>query len=151
MTTLRLLERITVLGAPLVSHIRGHLWMGGVIDGVQLPADFRYVVSLHPWDKYRIGRNAERREFPLHDANEVPPVAQLLEIAALINRNVALGPTLVHCQAGLNRSGLVTALAMVRTGMPARAAVDLLRERRTPDVLCNTTFETWLLTESEAL
>jgi protein-tyrosine phosphatase len=51
----------------------------------------------------------------------------------------------VHCQAGLNRSGLVTALALILNGMSPERAIGLLRQKRTPLVLCNGAFEAWLL------
>lgn len=53
--------------------------------------------------------------------------------------------TLIRCQAGWNRSGLVTALVMIMDGIPAREAIDLIREKRSPMALCNATFEKWLL------
>ncbi len=52
----------------------------------------------------------------------------------------------MHCQAGINRSGLVTALALVEEGMKAVDAIALLRAKRSPAVLCNRAFEQWLLT-----
>ena len=56
----------------------------------------------------------------------------------------AIGPVLVHCQAGLNRSGLVTALALMRAGRSSKDAIDLLREKRCDAVLCNPAFHMWL-------
>jgi protein-tyrosine phosphatase len=48
--------------------------------------------------------------------------------------------TLVTCQAGLNRSGIITALAVcLLTDMNGREAVELVQRRR-PDALCNTNF-----------
>jgi len=54
------------------------------------------------------------------------------------------GPTLVHCQAGLNRSSLVAARALVLGGMTADDAIALIREKRSPACLCNPAFERWL-------
>jgi protein-tyrosine phosphatase len=57
---------------------------------------------------------------------------------------------LVHCQAGLNRSNLIAALALMRlTGCDAAAAIALLREKRSPLVLCNEAFEQYLLARPE--
>jgi protein-tyrosine phosphatase len=56
-----------------------------------------------------------------------------------------LGPTLVHCQAGLNRSGLICALALVADGCAPADAITLLRERRCSAVLCNEAFERYVL------
>ena len=52
---------------------------------------------------------------------------------------------LVRCQAGWNRSGLVTALVLMRDGMPAEEAIALIREKRSPHALCNAEFEKWLI------
>ncbi len=52
---------------------------------------------------------------------------------------------LIRCQAGWNRSGLITALVLIREGYSARDAIDMQRSKRTRHVLCNTDFERWLL------
>lgn len=55
--------------------------------------------------------------------------------------NVSCGRrTLITCQAGLNRSGIITALTVcLLTGMSGREAVSLVQRRR-PDALCNHSF-----------
>ncbi len=75
----------------------------------------------------------------------MPDLRQLFEVAETVNEYRAKGKTLVHCQAGLNRSGLVAGLALVLDGMAPAAAVNLLREKRCDMVLCNETFRNWLL------
>lgn len=54
---------------------------------------------------------------------------------------------LIRCQAGLNRSGLVTALVLIRAGLAPTEAIDLIRARRSGYALCNDDFADWLLTE----
>ena len=56
---------------------------------------------------------------------------------------------LVRCQAGLNRSGLVTALMMIKDGLTAQSAINCIRESRGPDALFNENFHAWLLKEGE--
>lgn len=56
---------------------------------------------------------------------------------------------LVRCQAGWNRSGLVMALVLVMAGWEPAAAVALLREKRSPNVLCNRDFEHWVVQHGE--
>jgi protein-tyrosine phosphatase len=51
---------------------------------------------------------------------------------------------LVRCQAGWNRSGLVTALALMKDGHKAKDAIDLIRARRSPHALCNEDFVRYL-------
>lgn len=56
---------------------------------------------------------------------------------------------LIRCQAGWNRSGLITALVLIKDGMNPAAAIDLIRERRSPSALCNRSFATWLVEQGE--
>jgi protein-tyrosine phosphatase len=51
----------------------------------------------------------------------------------------------VSCQAGLNRSALVVALAMRLHGFPARQTVKMIRDRRGSAALCNEWFEALVL------
>lgn len=55
---------------------------------------------------------------------------------------------LIRCQAGLNRSGLVTALVLVKEGYRPDEAIELIRAKRGEDALCNYHFEQWLLTSA---
>ena len=55
---------------------------------------------------------------------------------------------LIRCQAGLNRSGLVTALLLIKEGYSPDEAIDLIRTQRGEDALCNYHFEQWLLTSA---
>ena len=54
---------------------------------------------------------------------------------------------LIHCHSGLNRASLLSGRTLIRRGMDPKEAVDLIRERRSPDVLHNEVFERWLLDE----
>jgi len=131
---------------PLISHIAGTLYAGGCIDGVPLPEEIVHVVSLYPWERYAehdgvISSTSVR----MYDAAEGPDETLVWTIAAHVNRLCSHGPTLVHCQAGLNRSGMVAALALRLHGLGAESAVELLRERRSPAVLCNPAFEAFVL------
>lgn len=67
-------------------------------------------------------------------------------MADYVNLCRATGPTLVHCQQGWNRSGLIVALALIRAGMEPAAAIALIREKRQPECLSNQVFHDWLLT-----
>jgi protein-tyrosine phosphatase len=51
---------------------------------------------------------------------------------------------LIRCQAGWNRSGLITGLVLMREGFSAEEAIDLIRRMRSPNALCNSTFEQYL-------
>jgi protein-tyrosine phosphatase len=137
--------------APLISHIEGNLWVGGCIGRVQLPEDFKNVVSLYKWEKYKLGPDTHRLEIEMYDAGYMPDIAQLHEIADKVNEYLAEGKTLVHCQAGLNRSNLVSALALIKQGRKPEEVIALLREKRSSVVLCNEVFEKWLLEQGETV
>jgi protein-tyrosine phosphatase len=57
---------------------------------------------------------------------------------------------LIRCQAGLNRSGLVLALILIKDGLTSDRAISLIRKGRGDDALCNSHFVTWLLAEGES-
>lgn len=139
------LDRDEPFEVPLISHIAGNLWMGGCIPGVRLPAEVAHVVSLYAWGSYAIEPGTRRLRVAMSDHAAMPDLDELDALAGYVLDAVAQGPTLVHCQAGLNRSGLVAAYALVLDGMAPATAIRLLRERRSPQVLCNPVFEAWLL------
>lgn len=136
---------------PLFTQVLGNLWMGGC-PVVALPKEFGYVVNLYPWGEYELHPHQMMLEHRLFDSAEQPlESAQLHLLARCANDFARLGPTLVHCQAGLNRSGLITALALLQQGWSARQAIERLRKLRCSEVLCNAHFRGWLERESARL
>lgn len=134
--------------APLLSHIDGNLWTGGCLHGVSLPEEIKYVISLYPWEQYALAEDVERHEFRAYDGVDTPE--ELDQIVDLAIECLKKGPTLIHCQAGLNRSGLIAALVLIRDqGMDPQEAINLLRDKRSPLVLCNQSFEDFLLNQIE--
>lgn len=131
------------ISTPLFSQIDGNLWMGGC-PVVALPKEFQFVINLYPWGEYELHHHHVSTSARLFDHGEMPDEKLLHALAAHVNECRAIGPTLVHCQAGLNRSGLVTALALMKAGKSSKDAVELLREKRTDAVLCNSVFHMWL-------
>jgi protein-tyrosine phosphatase len=137
----------TPFNVPYVSQITDDLWTGGCTNGLILPDEIAHVVSLYPWESYTVRHEVRSvLSVVMYDSND-QGFAQVDAIAAWVNVCRADGPTLVHCQAGLNRSGLVAARALMLGGMSGVEAVALLREKRSPAVLCNKTFESWLTTK----
>jgi protein-tyrosine phosphatase len=130
---------------PLVSHIVGNLWTGGCIDGVRLSDDYVYVLSLYPWQRYKLGPSTKWFTYAMNDGEQVPKRDEMEALADFVIQCTSKGKTLVHCQAGLNRSALVAGLALVISKVAtADEAIGLLRERRAKQVLCNPAFERWL-------
>ena len=130
----------------LFSHIDGNLWTGGCpIE--KAPEHFHFIISLYPWGIYNHAEHQVYTEATLYDSHGVPDEKMLNVLADYVNLCRASAPTLVHCQAGLNRSALVAGFALVKGGMSPRNAIDLLRNRRCDAVLCNGAFERWLLAQ----
>lgn len=134
----------TPFSVPFVSEITDDLWTGGCANGLILPLEIEHIVSLYPWEAYRITHEVKSfLAVRLYDSLD-QAMGQVDDIAKWVNSCRADGLTLVHCQAGLNRSGLVAARTLMLDGMSADAAITLLREKRSPAVLCNAGFEAWL-------
>jgi protein-tyrosine phosphatase len=71
--------------------------------------------------------------------------ADLHELVSTAHRDWKAGKkVLVRCQAGINRSGLIMALVLIREGLSAEDAIELMREKRARSVLRNEVFERWL-------
>jgi hypothetical protein len=129
---------------PFISEIVPGLWLGGCEDGLILPSFIEHLVSLYPWERYTVNHELHSTlEVRMYDSVD-QAFDQIDGIAAWVNICRSAGPTLVHCQAGLNRSSLVTARALVLSGLTADEAIALIREKRSPACLCNPSFERWL-------
>jgi protein-tyrosine phosphatase len=130
----------TPFNVPFISQIDGNLWQGGCTNGLVLPDSFEHIVSLYPWEEYTINHDMKSKLTVrmYDDANQA--MEQVDDIALWVNTCCKDGPTLVHCQAGLNRSGLIAARALMLGGMTALDAIALLRATRSPAVLCNKAF-----------
>lgn len=132
------------LDAPLISHVVGGLYQGGCFQGVPLPDSFDFVLSLYPWEQYTLAAGTERKEVKMYDSLS-QAVDQIDELASNVADRLRKGETvLVHCQAGLNRSGIVSARALMFMGYSGKDAIALLR-KRSALVLCNEAFENWIL------
>lgn len=127
----------------LYSQITGNLWTGGCPVNV-VPREFQFVVCLYPWEPYDRHDHQTYLEAHLYDSTDLPDERQLTAIADYVRAVSKIGMTLVHCQAGLNRSALVATLALIRDGMTPDDAIRLMRSQRCEAVLCNKTFEAWL-------
>jgi protein-tyrosine phosphatase len=130
---------------PFISQIDGNLWQGGCESGLVLPNFIEHLVSLYPWEKYTILHELKSCLYVQMYDSTSQGFEQVEELARLVNECCEDGPTLVSCQAGLNRSGLVAARALMLRGMTGAEALALIREKRSPASLCNPAFERWIL------
>lgn len=136
----------TAFDVPFISHIVGNLYTGGCSNGLILPEVIQHVVSLYPWEKYTINHPIKSfTEFKAYDDDISMIGTKVRPIVDHVLKCLESGPTLVHCQAGLNRSGLIAALVLVRLGNSPVESIVWLRRRRSPAVLCNTSFEHFIL------
>lgn len=93
-----------------------------------------------------VGSGCEELRFGFPDA-ALPDAdaARVVRIAGYAHRVWCDGgDVLVRCQAGLNRSGLVTALVLIRAGLAPAQAIAHLRATRSRHALCNQHFDDWL-------
>ena len=86
------------------------------------------------------------------DPSSIPPDEFLHSLAEMVNILRRQSPVLVHCFAGLNRSGLICALAIMKEeNLSAAEVITRLRDIRSPDVLTNSLFERWLHQQNLAI
>ncbi|WP_431977616.1 protein-tyrosine phosphatase family protein [Micromonospora haikouensis] len=149
------MDEITLPAAPWHEIIPG-LWMGGHDFGDfydPIPAivddEFDRVVSLfhrpghgpHPAVAHTIARI---RDGKLHDYD----LDMIRDLAGSLAADVRDGrKVLIRCQAGLNRSGLLTAFVLIRLGHSPTDAIRLIRARRSPHALFNEHFVLYIAEE----
>jgi hypothetical protein len=141
----------------LWSEILPGLWQGGTDDydviGVAGHCPNR-VTSTHFDSVYTLYARANaaswnvkevRFGFADGDMSDFDPEADLYFAVREAHADWKAGKrVLVRCQAGLNRSGLVMALVLIREGYNPEQAVELIRQNRGDIALCNDTFVRWL-------
>lgn len=130
---------------PAWSFIDKNLWQGGYVEGLRLSQHFSHVISLYPWQRYKAQKRLTTEVYVDMFDDPEQGTEQVDALARLVNICRESGPTLVHCQAGLNRSSLIVARALFLSDDPAFQTgdqiVDYLRAARSPAVLCNPAFE----------
>jgi protein-tyrosine phosphatase len=130
----------------------GELWQGGTPDTIPTkPWDVVVGLEHHTTPNlYKRVRHEGIHIWHPIDDTVVPDDHAIRSISAFVADRVELGDrVLVHCSAGLNRSGVVSARAMMWLGYSAADAIAKLRQRRYPEALCNPNFVRWLYKEEE--
>jgi hypothetical protein len=147
---------------PLYSEVAPNLFMGGTDENATIDQaqelrhfegrnEFDCVVTLYAWAA-PANWGVEERRFGFPDANIIEEyLPTIIELAQWAHAKWAAGKKVnIRCQAGLNRSGLVTALTLMISGLSADEAIETLRTKRSSYALCNGEYEHWLLTEADA-
>jgi protein-tyrosine phosphatase len=136
----------------LYSEILPNLFISGTLDedvvqrgksiySLAQPAPFDSVVCMYGHAN-PIGYYVREQRFGIADAEldedskpEIRQLAQWLHSEWKSGKRVA-----AKCQAGWNRSGLIAALVLLHEGYSSDEAIALIREKRSPNALCNPHF-----------
>ena len=126
-----------------------HLAQTNTRPRVDLPFDA--IVTMYAWAR-PADWNIQEFRYGVPDASisdiDLNRLRQAVEFG--YDRWKAGDRVLVRCQAGLNRSGLVLALILIKDGLTPQEAINRIRENRGSDALFNADFHNWLLQEGES-
>lgn len=130
-----------------ISKIYNNLYMGGCFNGLALPSHIKHIVSLETDMRYdTTGLDITYQVFPMLDIEEKPIYQNFMKPAEIAYQHFLTGENvLIHCQAGINRSGLVTAATLFKIGFSPEEAIDLIRQQRFSECLGNEYFERAIL------
>lgn len=144
--------------APLWSEVLPNLWQGGTHDDDVVGnswcatedkprrAKFDSVYTLYE-RAAGAGRLVKEVRFPFYDGDmsDFSPETDLFDIVCSAHTDWKNGKrVLIRCQAGINRSGLVMALVLIRDGFTPEAAIEQIRRTRGGFALNNNVFTSWL-------
>lgn len=146
----------------LYSEILERLYMGGTDDKdvIHLPANpyarrddlpFDSIVTMYAWARPADWKVQEYR-YGVPDARiSDMDLSRLRQAVNWGYKQWKKGDrVLIRCQAGLNRSGLVTALILIKDGMSPEDAIRTIRKNRADIALFNEHYVNWLMTSGEA-
>ena len=144
----------------LFSEIAPKLYQGGTddLDVIHLPVTnnrkrtdmpFDSIVTMYAWARPADWQVQEFR-YGVPDASmDLIDLKRLRDAVEFgYSRWQSGDRVLIRCQAGLNRSGLVMALILIKAGATPEEAINQIRAHRGPDALFNQNFADWLLEES---
>ncbi|MEI6761076.1 MAG: dual specificity protein phosphatase family protein [Betaproteobacteria bacterium] len=142
---------------PLHSKILEELYQGGTDDGATIyrgekrlptvgdPRPFDSVVSLCAYT-LPVGWLVKEMRFAFPDGPLEPwTIREIEAVADWVHAQWKTGDrVLIRCQAGMNRSSLVTALVLMKDGLRADEAIALIRTQRSEYCLSNQHFIEYL-------
>lgn len=141
----------------LYSEILSNLFMGGTDDSdvISIPKRLRHLTEQPEFDSVvTLYSYAQPMSWYVHENRfgfvdgplDAPTIQKVEELAEWLHGQWKIGKKcLVRCQAGLNRSGAVMARVLMKEGYTAGEAIQLIREKRSSDALCNRDFVKWLM------
>ena len=142
----------------LMHEVLPGLWQGGTHDddvvgnprfathSYIIKKDFDTVITMYQYAN-PVGWFVNEYRYCIYDADiESIDLHELFKTARYAYNEWSEGKrVLIRCQAGWNRSGLITALVLMLHGVDAKAAIELIRNKRSSHALCNPEFEDFLL------
>jgi|LakMenE01Jun11ns_1017448.scaffolds.fasta_scaffold9945391_3 hypothetical protein len=145
----------------LYSEILPGLYMGGTHDDDVIfksqknehkitEKEFDSVVTMYSW-AHPTDWGVQEMRYGIPDS-EIKHInlEKLFEVAYWgFNRWLAGDRLLVRCQAGLNRSGLITCLILMLKGYSQKESIDLIRNKRSEVALFNRNYISWLNVDAE--
>jgi len=140
----------------LYSEILPGLFQGGThdFDTLEFPKEYPIWKSEKQFDSvatlyaiaHPVGWGVAERRYGFPDSalseKDIPEIHSIADWA--YEEWKAGKRVLIRCQAGLNRSGLIMALVLIKDGFSPKEAIDLIRARRSPYALCNADFVRYL-------
>lgn len=145
----------------LYSEIAPNLFMGGTDDDdvihrasrgkTRTDLPFDAIVTMYAWAQPADWKVQEFR-YGVPDASiEEIDLDRLRDAVNFgLNRWLSGDRVLIRCQAGLNRSGLVTALILMSSGLDAESAIKQIRTNRAQVALFNDEYANWLMTKGKS-
>ena len=135
-------------GTPAYSLIVPHLYQGAFPDWYAIPDDVKVVVSCSTGAPPFVS-DRQHIHCPFDDDVIIPDKTKhrILQTAAWVGSFVREKTTvLVHCRAGINRSSLITALAIkyIKPDVRMSTIIELIRTNRDKACLMNEEFERYL-------
>jgi hypothetical protein len=145
----------------LYSEILPNLFISGTADEdvVQLGKSLHLLAQPSPFDSivclYGHANPANylvrEQRYGIADAElDEESIPEILQLADWLHEEWRQGKRVAaKCQAGLNRSSLVAALCLLKEGISASDAINLIREKRSPHALFNQHFVDFIYSQEK--
>lgn len=131
----------------LMSHITDNLYVGGCVQDIDVEDHFTHIFSMYPWERYKFADGTTLIETTMYDSSDGLDIETVEEVSdRVVEALRGDGNVLVHCQAGINRSNLVAARALMKAyHCSSQEAIELLETKRHRLILSNQVFKDYVL------
>jgi protein-tyrosine phosphatase len=132
---------------PVSEILKGRLYQGGIDAPLHLQAiPDLHIATVdgsppHPLSAKKVYYLPLIDDPTVNWSKKTSWVAEVLKAATIASESLRKGEVvLITCHAGLNRSGMITALALIDLGLSPKEAVSLVRRKRSRLALSNPQF-----------